>query len=814
MAGAVSAGAYTAGVIDYLLETLQAWQEEKDKNLAVLFAHYYNAESQRVLESDFRDRSLTAVEISRLKEEVYCLDELLLNALKDKESSLESEDIGILEGYGYNFEIPMHDVVLEVLGGASAGAMTAAVATIALFKDTKPVSKRVSDSGDTGNIIYDSWVNLIDDADSNKGKSTLVKMFSKEDLQGNSVPSLLNSQPIREIGRKATQELREETKDSLKDISKIPYISDKLEIILSLCSLRGIPVDVGFEPETKTESKIEGAHRMKVHKLFAHFGISEHPEDHIIGIDPSSGNDLDLLINCAIASGAFPFGLSSVQVRKADSPDMDAHSIPAPEPKYLDAQIRRMFSTTVDEKKRNVFLVPGFDNFETTVVDGGTINNEPFGEVLKVLEKHGKEDAAIVRARNHSAATNNVRTYGDSSADQGVTNPNDTPPPDYYALLLIDPFPSNEKEESTFKPTSSIEKMLMPLFSAVRAQAMVKEKEIAEGFSIKHTRGLIKPKDRKIEVVNGKEKKVVKEYPIASGSLGGFGGFFKKEFREHDFFLGRKNCQSFLRKHFYIKPEMVAMDSFGIFNSYQKCSEAIAKTKSQYGDTPTDYENALSERKEVIYGKIYNRFGYYQDGKKVVDHTRVRYPIIPDVKIENAIEGIYKEGKVEIDPDISNPTIAIGDLAKLRRPLRKRIWAIIWKLLSNLLKSFLPWNQEEQEIILNRKRREALEEKEVIQRDPETGRLYIDDHKLHAKALQAQAKEDQEIKDQVKKLVRGNFRTPIWLQTILLILALPFLLVGVLGSFIILIYLVNSLTGRIFKAIVSDFKKRGLLEGK
>ena len=31
MAGAVSAGAYTAGVMDYLLEVLETWQKEKEK---------------------------------------------------------------------------------------------------------------------------------------------------------------------------------------------------------------------------------------------------------------------------------------------------------------------------------------------------------------------------------------------------------------------------------------------------------------------------------------------------------------------------------------------------------------------------------------------------------------------------------------------------------------------------------------------------------------------------------------------------------------------------------------------------------------
>ena len=35
MAGAVSAGAYTAGVMDYLLETLSKWENAKEKNRQV-----------------------------------------------------------------------------------------------------------------------------------------------------------------------------------------------------------------------------------------------------------------------------------------------------------------------------------------------------------------------------------------------------------------------------------------------------------------------------------------------------------------------------------------------------------------------------------------------------------------------------------------------------------------------------------------------------------------------------------------------------------------------------------------------------------
>ena len=37
---------------------------------------------------------------------------------------------------------------------------------------------------------------------------------------------------------------------------------------------------------------------------------------------------------------------------------------------------------------------------------------------------------------------------------------------------------------------------------------------------------------------------------LQCGSLGAFGGFFDKTFRQHDYQLGRRNCQQFLKKYF------------------------------------------------------------------------------------------------------------------------------------------------------------------------------------------------------------------------------------------------------------------------
>jgi hypothetical protein len=40
--------------------------------------------------------------------------------------------------------------------------------------------------------------------------------------------------------------------------------------------------------------------------------------------------------------------------------------------------------------------------------------------------------------------------------------------------------------------------------------------------------------------------------PIACGALDGFSGLFCRDFRVHDFFLGRQNCRNFLRSYFTI----------------------------------------------------------------------------------------------------------------------------------------------------------------------------------------------------------------------------------------------------------------------
>jgi len=95
MAGAVSAGAYTAGVMDYLLEALQAYEEKRGT-----------------------------------------------------------------PGY------PSHKVELPVIGGASAGGMTAMITAAAFQQGITPLKEPLKSPKDLceTNILYHSWVDLTDNA--------------------------------------------------------------------------------------------------------------------------------------------------------------------------------------------------------------------------------------------------------------------------------------------------------------------------------------------------------------------------------------------------------------------------------------------------------------------------------------------------------------------------------------------------------------------------------------------------------------------------------------------------------------------------
>jgi len=157
--------------------------------------------------------------------------------------------------------------------------------------------------------------------------------------------------------------------------------------------------------------------------------------------------------------------------------------------------------------------------YEFLAVDGGMTNNEPIAEVQRILaDFETKRIGEVTESKN--------------------------------PIILIDPFPSLKMSEN--KPycidNDAVSEILLPLYQTLKNQTLFKENDLMDLLDDESFKTMIWPTRRD-------ENGVLQENAIASGALDGFGGFLDKDYRIHDYMLGMKNCQNFLRYYFCQKYE-------------------------------------------------------------------------------------------------------------------------------------------------------------------------------------------------------------------------------------------------------------------
>lgn len=451
MAGAVSAGAYTAGVMDYLLETLELWEKAKQLN---------------------RSRGIDHPE--------------------------------------YDHTIPMHQVEIDVMSGSSAGGISGSLTLLALADKNFKSYNKDNPSGEN-NIYYKSWVAMADTVDS----TTVDKLLENNDLEEfGEVRSLLNTKVIDVIANEAIR---------IREAREIPkYASDSLDVILTTTNLRGINFLVNFDGNNDASNGTVitnhgGFFRYKLKNEKFQAGIPKNEDELYYVLDISNEKHLRYLKDATLSTAAFPIGLRSREVA------ISAEYIKR-YPKYL-----------FNKSKGIEPLLPKGNIYKFNSVDGGVINNEPYGIGLKVLKE--KNPKSIEECR--------------------------------YGVIMIDPFPN--KDHDVTKSGKSILDIAGGLLRALRNQVMFNQEGILEALDLSNrTKFLVEPV-RKIKV-NGKW--VRPKNDLASAPISGFAGFLSRDFRAHDFQLGRKNCQAFLRYYFSVPSEDVEKRlnitlTEGIKNRYQ-----------------------------------------------------------------------------------------------------------------------------------------------------------------------------------------------------------------------------------------------------
>lgn len=530
-AGAISAGAYTGGVVDFMVYALDCWYAEKKINPN---------------------------------------------------------------------ETPPHDVKISVFSGASAGAISALLATGYFSSNQPSIPDETAAKENKGlNKLFDSWVERID----------ISSLLQSKDLADKdaAVISLLDSAVLNDIANSGlTVTPRPEKRE---------YIADDFHLYMTVTNLRGVPYAFrlnALEPATFD---------MSMHADYVHFKVTVN--DIPIGDNysiPWSGFGVESEIKtfmktAALASGAFPVGLAPRVLKHRINLGNDIYTErPWPTPNNGDG------NTLLSPKPAWQGMTSDFD-YVFQNVDGGVMNNEPLELARQTL-----------------------------SGGAGIHNPQDGLVAT-KAVLMIDPFPSEPMFKHDYKPKTELFWLILDLFDALKNQARFKPEELALAMKDSiYSRFMIAPSR------NGEK------YPIACGSLGGFGGFLKREFRAHDYFLGRRNAQKFFKEHFVL-PE---------FNPL--------------------FDNWDQDLKDRFYVKD-------QDGNHILDENGLKIlPIIP------LVGAAFPECKEFKWPNFNN-----NDLATLRSRLESRVDVVLDRLVNQYFKKKWSLTRTIARIVIGRKKGDIVD---------------------------------------------------------------------------------------------------------
>jgi hypothetical protein len=437
LGGTVSAGAYTAGVLDYLIEALDAWTAAK--------------------------------------------------------ANLDPA-------------APDHHVVIRIMTGTSGGGLNAVLAARALGYAFPSYRAGMTAAELAKNPFYDVWVNQIDIQD-------LLKITDLNSARP--IPSLLCADKIAQVSCKAV-EATGEPLGKLGTPSIRSYVEQPLPLVLTLTNVKGVPYSTDFKGESKRrEFFVDHADHIRflVDLSGRNPPAARRPDE--VRISDLSGNHVQPWTTIAAAArgtSAFPIGLPAQTIsreiehyryRPAVLPDGNAS-----EPFWMRPEWQYMIPKGSTNDSSYKFLA----------IDGGCLNNEP-----------------IEIARTWLA---------------GLTSKNDREPEKAHrAVLLVDPFADAPGDGLVNNP--GIPGMFMPLIETLVASgrfstadlSLFTDKNVYSRFLVSAVRG--------VHTGNA---------ALASSGLMAFMGFMSKDFRRHDFLLGRVNCHAFLKRHFTLHPENKLFD--------------------------------------------------------------------------------------------------------------------------------------------------------------------------------------------------------------------------------------------------------------
>jgi hypothetical protein len=341
----------------------------------------------------------------------------------------------------------------------------------------------------TDNRFYESWVNRID----------IRELLQTDDLKtGQPVLSLLDSTVIEEIAQYAL---------TPGPVKARPYISPTLNLFLTLTNLRGVPYSLdSAAPGSLEETTAYYGDRLQFQTVRPG-DPAPSPRAKPLPIGSAGQGAWPLLQQAAMATGAFPVFLAP-RILSRDPADYTP-------PMWLTADSTPSIPSIPPD-----WTLTNADPLPTLNVDGGVIDNDPF-------------DLA------HDYLLGLDPIPGDGQ------NPREALKAD-RAVITVAPFPAQDRFDSGYNPAAQAGVMnaVGRLFSALISQSRFFGESLALIMTgTVFSRFFIAPSDTTLPAGAP---------ALQCGTLGAFGGFFERGYRAHDYALGRRNCQQFLRVQFIL----------------------------------------------------------------------------------------------------------------------------------------------------------------------------------------------------------------------------------------------------------------------
>jgi hypothetical protein len=431
MAGAVSAGAYTAGVLDFLMEALEQWEKAK----LAFRSHLANPVPPGIFANP----------------------------------------------------VPLHNVSIEALSGASAGGMCAAITAVMVQRPFDHITNPATVG--SNNTFYEAWVNQID----------ISKLLGTDDLKNDQpLTSILDSTIIDQIAQQAL---------TLTGHSTPSYVSGDLTLFLTLTNVRGVPYRLYTDPSPGLDEFTTYYADQLRFEVVQPQAMKSSAMAKGLPLSAPASSAWELLREAAKATGAFPLFLAPRRLIR----DLSDYNVPMWVP---------ICGPNPNPAIVSDLPVPPAMTIETLNVDGGVTDNDPFD-----------------LAHDFLAGQNPQALNGPP-----LSNPR-TPLAANCAVISVAPFPSDDRYNPNYdmQKAQGLFAMLGRLVTALISQSRF----LGESLSVltsgaTFSRFVIAPSD----------DRNLSGSALQCARLGAFGGFMERSFRSHDFLLGRRNCQKFLESYF------------------------------------------------------------------------------------------------------------------------------------------------------------------------------------------------------------------------------------------------------------------------